>query len=526
MPLKPVLIAGHWRSPGNIHSFSAVNPATKESLSEHYPISDRAMVETALEAGQKAAQELKNVPPENIARFLERCADNLESRTEALVETAHLETGYPKEARLRSVELPRTMNQLRQAAQAARERSFRLATIDTKNNIRSMHAPLGGPVLVLGPNNFPFAFNGVMGGDFAAAIAAGNPVISKAHPSHPGTSKLLAEAAFHAIKASELPAATVQLVYKLDRQLGLELAAHPALGAVGFTGSRSAGLALKAACDKVGKPVYLEMSSINPVFILPAALDQRPRDIATELFNSCTLGAGQFCTNPGISVVVEGAAAEGFLMQVQAFFEGKPGGTLLGSTGPGNIAESIQTLVQHGAKVVTGGKEQNATDYSFENTVLRVSGQQFLKAPGALQTEAFGPVHLMVLAKDPDEMTKIAGSLDGNLTGSIYSHTEGADDALYGRVAEVLRTKVGRLINDKMPTGVAVSPAMNHGGPFPATGHPGFTAVGIPASLRRFTALHSYDAVRHERLPPELRNENPTGKMWRIIDGQWSQKSV
>ena len=526
MPLEPVLIAGQWRSPGDAEPFSAVNPASKQPLPERYPISDRATVETALAAGREAALELRTAPPENIARFLERCADNLESRSEALVEMAHLETGYAKEPRLKSVELPRTANQLRQAAQAARERSFRMATIDTKNDIRSMHAPLGGPVLVLGPNNFPFAFNGVMGGDFAAAIAAGNPVIGKAHPSHPGTSKLLAEAAFDAVKASELPDATVQFVYKLDRKLGLQLSAHPALAAIGFTGSRSAGLALKAAADRVGKPIYLEMSSINPVFVLPGALDERAREIAGELFNSCTLGAGQFCTNPGISIVCDGAAAEAFLLEVQASFESKPGGTLLGSSGPSGLAASIRTLVGSGAKIVTGGKEQKSSGYSFENTLLRVSGAEFLKAPEALQTEAFGAVHLMVFARDPAEMTRIAEHLDGNLTGSIYSHQGGADDDLYDSVAAALRNKVGRLINDKMPTGVTVSPAMNHGGPFPATGHPGFTAVGMPASIRRFTALHCYDAVRPGRLPPELRNENPTGTMWRIIDGQWSQSSV
>lgn len=527
MSLKPVLIAGQWRSPGNSQSFSAVNPASRAPLPERYPISDRAMIETALAAGREAALELRTVPPEDIARFLERSADNLESRADALVEMAHLETGYPQEPRLRSVELPRTMNQLRQAAQAARERSFRMATIDTKNDIRSIHAPLGGPVLILGPNNFPFAFNGVMGGDFAAAIAAGNPVIGKAHPSHPGTSRLLAEAAFDAVKASGLPAATVQLIYKMDRQLGLELASHPTLAAIGFTGSRSAGLSLKAAADRVGKPIYLEMSSINPVFILPGALDERAQEIAGELFNSCTLGAGQFCTNPGISVVCDGAPAEAFLKEVQALFESKPGGILLSSSGPSNIAASIQTLVKSGAEIVTGGKEPQSAGYSFENTVLRVGGKEFLKAPEALQAEAFGPVHLMVFANSPAEMTKIAEHLDGNLTGSIYSHRGGADDDLYDSVAVALRTKVGRLINDKMPTGVAVSPAMNHGGPFPATGHPGFTAVGIPASLRRFTALHCFDGVRLERLPPELCNENPTGgKMWRIIDGQWSQDSV
>jgi NADP-dependent aldehyde dehydrogenase len=155
-----------------------------------------------------------------------------------------------------------------------------------------------------------------------------------------------------------------------------------------------------------------------------------------------------------------------------------------------------------------------------------VSGREFLAHPAALQTEAFGPASLVVLAADEAELVRIAESLDGNLTGSIYSDTAGADDALYARLEPVLRPKVGRLLNDKMPTGVAVSPAMNHGGPFPATGHPGFTAVGLPASMLRFAALHSYDNVREHRLPPELQNINPTGKMWRRIDEEWTRADV
>jgi alpha-ketoglutaric semialdehyde dehydrogenase len=526
MSLQPVLVGGRWQIRGNeTASFRAVNPATRAPLPDSYPVSDEAVLEEALSAGKEAAPALRSAAPETIARFLEQCAEQVEARTDALVEMAHLETAFPKEPRLRSVELPRTTGQLRQAARSARERSFCRATIDSQANIRSIHGPLGSMVAVFGPNNFPFAFNGIMGGDFAAAIAAGNPVLGKANPGHPGTTRLLAEAAFDAVKAAELPLATVQLIYRLPPELGLKLVAHPLIGATGFTGSRKAGLKLKAAADGAGKPIYLEMSSVNPVFILPGALAERSDEIANELFASCSLGAGQFCTNPGISVVAASDAGEAFASAVQRLFESKPPGTLLGAAGPKDIASSLRTLTESGATVLAGGREAAEAGFSFQNTLLRVSGERFLDRASALQTEAFGTVHLIVFAKDIGEMVRVADSLDGNLTGCLYSHRGGQDDEAYGPVAAALRPKVGRLLNDKMPTGVAVSPAMNHGGPFPATGHPGFTAVGIPASITRFTALHCYDGVRPDRLPPELRNENPTG-MWRLIDGQWTQGDV
>jgi NADP-dependent aldehyde dehydrogenase len=183
-------------------------------------------------------------------------------------------------------------------------------------------------------------------------------------------------------------------------------------------------------------------------------------------------------------------------------------------------------LIRAGAHTLVAAKGGGGQGYCQPNTLLRVSGQQFLEAPEALQTEAFGNAAIAVVAEDLEEACQVVEHLEGNLTGCIYSHTGGQDDAAYDQIAFRLRPKVGRLLNDKMPTGVAVSSAMNHGGPYPATGHPGFTAVGIPASLLRFAALRCYDAVRPHRLPPELANKNPSGKMWRLIDGTWSQGDV
>ncbi|MBN1249012.1 MAG: aldehyde dehydrogenase (NADP(+)), partial [Anaerolineae bacterium] len=217
--------------------------------------------------------------------------------------------------------------------------------------------------------------------------------------------------------------------------------------------------------------------------------------------------------------------SEAFLQAIAARFEAPPG-VLLGSSGLWTVGDAVQQLCAAGAELIVGGREVEGAGFRYANTLLRVSGEQFLAQPEALQTEAFGVVSLMVFARDLAQMQAIARHFEGNLTGSFYTHTGGVDDAVYDAVAPIVRTKVGRLINDAMPTGVAVSPAMNHGGPFPATGHPGFTAVGIPASMVRFAALHSYDRVRPHRLPPELQDRNPTGKMWRTIDGEWTRDDV
>jgi 2,5-dioxopentanoate dehydrogenase len=525
--LEPVLIDGEWRQASSpAGAFSAVDPSTREPLEERYPVSGIHDVERASAAAQDAVAALRAVPRDRIADFLEDYAGRIEASAEVLVDRAARETGLPPSPRLRLVELPRTTDQLRQAAAAVRHRSWCHATLDTRHNIRSVLAPLGGPVVVFGPNNFPFAFNSVAGGDFAAAVAAGNPVIGKANTGHPGTTKLLAEAALAAALGCGLPPAIVQLLYRTPPDVGFRLVSHPAIGATGFTGSKTAGLGLKHAADAAGKPIYLEMSSVNPVFVLPGALEERLAGVARELFESCAMGAGQFCTRPGVTVIQQHALADAFIAEAAALFGRAAPGTLLGASGIEAIGSGIDELVAHGATIVTGGRAETGPRCAFANTLLRTTGDAFLENPHALQTEAFGTVNLVVVARDLSEMTEIAAVLEGSLTGCIYSATTGEDDRAYAVLAPVLRQKVGRLLNDKMPTGVAVSPAMNHGGPYPATGHPGFTAVGIPASMLRFAALQCYDNVRADRLPPEIGNRNPTGTMWRLIDGEWSQRDV
>jgi NADP-dependent aldehyde dehydrogenase len=525
MSTKPVLIDGAWRPSAASGTFQAENPARCEPLAEVYPVSSWSDVDAALAAAVRAADALREAPGELVAGFLDAFAARIERAKDALVAMAHAETALPAAPRLADVELPRTTGQLREAARAAREGSWRQATIDTKLNIRSCHAPLG-PAFVFGPNNFPFAFNSIAGGDFAAAIATGCPVIAKANTSHPGTTRLLAGEAHEAARACGMPPGSVQLLYRTTHTDGARAVADPRTGATGYTGSRAAGLALKAAADAAGKPIYLELSSINPVFMLPGAIRTRGDELAGEFAGSCLMGTGQFCTNPGLVVLLAGGETERFVAAAGEKFRAAPVGTLLARGVAESLAANVKKLVDAGAKLLVGGTPGGGVGYSFANTLLTVSGTAFLADPHAFQLEAFGNASLVVVAKDGAQAAEIVESLEGNLTGCVYSDRDGGDDALYDELAPRLRRKVGRLLNDKMPTGVAVSPAMNHGGPYPATGHPGFTAVGIPASLARFTALECYDNVRPARLPRALQDKNPDGRMWRLVDGGWTQADV
>jgi len=520
------LIAGEWRNADATGTFQAIDPHSGETLEWTFPVSSRADIDAALEAGSAAASELVRTPVAQIADFLERYASLIEESSSELSEVANLETALPVSPRFADIELPRTANQLRQAAAAVRDRGWTIPTIDTATNIRSMYGPIGAPVAVFGPNNFPFAYNAVAGGDFAAAIAVRSPVIAKAHPSHPRTSQLLAEVAHRAIQDTGLPAATLQMVFHMAPEDGFHLVSHPLIGATGYTGSRRAGLALKAAADAAGKPIYLEMSSINPVFLLPGALRERGEEIVGELHASAMLATGQFCTNPGVVVLKAGDDAEQFINAMRGRFEAADAGVLLGPGGVRVVGEAVRAMRDAGAELVTGGAPIEGGACRFQNTLLQASGEDFLADPDGLQEEAFGNANLFVVATDDDQLEHIAASFAGNLTGCLYSHSGGDDDPLYDRLVPHLRRRVGRLLNDKMPTSVLVVPSMHHGGPYPATGHPGFTAVGIPASLLRFSMLQCYDGIREHRLPAELRDKNPTGDLWRKIDGAWSQADV
>lgn len=524
--LEHVLVGGHWTASIDPQgSFRAEDPTQAEAIGPSFPVSGAADVEAAVAAATAVAIELAAAPAARIAAFLDAYAAAIEADADTLVALAHAETALPTEPRLRSVELPRASGQLRLAATAARHYAWTDPVIDTTAGLRAHRAPLGKPVLIFGPNNFPFAFNAMAGSDFASAIAARNPVIAKAHPSHPATSQRLAQLAHQALLASGLPAAAVQMLYHFDQALGLSLAGDARLGAIGFTGSRAGGLALKAAADKAGVPIYAEMSSINPVFVLPGALTERGPALAQEFFNSCVMGSGQFCTNPGIVIVPCGTDGDAFTAAALKHFSEATPRVVFSLGVQKSLQHGVATLLDAGAELLAGGNPGDGAGYHYQPTLLSVDAETFMAHAKVLQTEAFGPASLLVRAADTATLAALAASFEGNLTGTLYRATDGSDDAAWQAIVPALRARVGRLIANKMPTGVAVSPAMNHGGPYPSTGHPGFTAVGMPASIHRFTALHSYDGVPAALLPVELRDEAVAG-LQRLIDGRWCDTAV
>ncbi len=523
--VAPLLVAGRWRpARESAGLFRAVDPATGRAIGPEFPRNGAADLEETIAAAADAAPALAATGPERIAAFLEGYADAIEADAGELADLAQSETALPAPTRLRGNELPRTCNQLRQAARAARDYAWTQPVIDTTGGLRSHFAPLGKPVLIFGPNNFPFAFNAVSGGDFAAAIAARNPVVAKAHPSHPATSRRLAEHAHRAVLAAGLPPATVQMLYDFDAPLGLTVAGDARLGAIAFTGSRAGGLALKQSADRAGIPFYGELSSLNPVFLLPGALAERSEALAEEFSASCLLGSGQFCTNPGLVFVPPGDAGSAFVAATQARFSAAAPMVLLSRSVLASLEHSVDTLRKGGATLLCGGTAYDG-GHRYAPTLFQVSADDFLRAAHLLQTEAFGPCSLLVRCANDAQMQAVARALEGQLTGTIYRAADGRDDALWQALAAVLRPRVGRLIANKMPTGVLVSPAQQHGGPYPAATHPGFTAVGLPASIHRFAALHAYDNVPDALLPAELRDANPGGVM-RRIDGQWTTADV
>lgn len=498
---QPILVNGDWCQASADSTFQATNPSTSEVLVERFPRSKWDDCERVLASAEAARDELVDTPPSAIAAFLTEYADRLEENASVICEAAHQETGLPLKPRLLDVEMPRTVDQLRQAAVAATDSTWRHPVKDFERKIYSCLGPIG-PVVVFGPNNFPLAFNAISGGDFAAAIAAGNPVIAKAHPDHPQTTYLLATQAVAAAKASGVPTRLVQLIYDIDPTDGLRLVADPRVGAVAFTGSRAGGMKLKSAADAVGKPIYLEMSSVNPVFILPDALDRD--DIAEEVAGSCLIGSGQFCTCPNLIVLQRSEWAEGYVGAMRSRFAKQGAAQLLTSRMIESIQAGLQTLQEHGAQVLVGGSQSGGPAFAFESTLLQVDAAAFLAEPETLQTEVFGPASMIVVCEDEAEFLSVADSMEGSLTATIMGSDERAIRVLIAK----LRRKAGRILHNKMPTGVAVSPAMNHGGPFPATGHPRFTAVGIPASLERFAKLDCYDNVPAQFLPNCLKDES------------------
>ncbi|MEK7768016.1 MAG: aldehyde dehydrogenase (NADP(+)), partial [bacterium] len=424
-----------------------------------------------------------------------------------------------------------TIGQLRMFAQVVLEGSWLRARIDRaqpdrkplpKPDLRSMLVPIG-PVAVFGASNFPFAYS-TAGGDTASALAAGCPVIVKAHPSHPRTSDLVASAVAAAARASGLPAGVFGHVQG-GPDAGLALVRHPGVKGVGFTGSLRAGRALfdAAAARPEPIPVFAEMGSVNPVVLLPSALERDAAGLASALAQSATLGAGQFCTNPGLVLMVDGPPAKELVSALAGKIAAVPPASMLSPA----IRASFATGAERMAAVPGVGiaaRSASAGDAAKNEsgaTAFTVSGRDFLAHPD-LREEVFGPSTLVILCADLAELRAVVASLPGQLTGSLH----GSEDELsrHGDLVALLRERVGRLVFGGFPTGVEVCAAMQHGGPYPATTDSRFSSVGSGAILRWARPV-SYQNCPPSLLPPELRNANPLGLL-RLVDGAWSSSPI
>jgi NADP-dependent aldehyde dehydrogenase len=508
MDTSPILLAGDWISTDTDGpSFQAFSPENGEALSQRFPISGWTDLEAMATASIEATRALATIDPGRIGRFLERFAECIEADADRLTKTASLETGLPQPTRLAAVELPRTTDQLRQAARAARDvssTSWRRPVIDHEANIRSCLEPLGGAVLVMGPCNFPLAFNGISGGDFAAAIAAGNAVIVKGHPAHPETTRCLAEAAMIALEETGMPPATVQCFFHAEHEDIARLIEHHAIASVAFTGGEQAGRAIKSVADQAGKIVSLEMSSLNPVVLLPGADQDDLGTFAETWAGSILLGSGQFCTKPGICFVIDEAIAQKTADHVVDHLAGTQSSLMLTSGIVDGLESGVRMQQDAGAILLTGGLPVEEAGWRFQPTLLMTNGTGFLEMPDSMQRELFGPAALIVACKDRMELLACLRSMGGQLTGCLWGDASAQSGEVAMDVRAVLRPKCGRLLENKMPTGVAVVPSMVHGGPFPATSHPGFSAVGMPGAVQRFAALRCYDGVDETRLPAIL----------------------
>ena len=509
---------------GDGETFRATCPLDNTPLEPAYHAAGERAADEALTRAEIAFVAYRETTGEQRSAFLERIADELMALGDELLRRANLETGLP-ETRLVG-ERARTVHQLKLFAELVREGSWVDARIDTaqpdrqplpKPDLRRMLIPIG-PVVVFGASNFPFAYS-VAGGDTASALATGNTVVVKAHERHPGTSELTATAIRRAVQACGLHAGVFSMLHGHGKSVGAALVRHPHTQAVGFTGSRTGGRALfdLAAARPDPIPVFAEMSSLNPIFILPNALRERGGAIAEGLKSSVTLGVGQFCTKPGLVFGVAGAEFEGFQKTLAGLIEAVPPATMLhaGISDTYRKGRSRAAAVQGVATLARSKAAADAARTQGEATLLRTDLDNFRRHP-ELAEEVFGPFAVLIASPSIAELEDVARGLEGQLTATL--HGTPVDFAQAGTLLRLLERKAGRLIVNGFPTGVEVCSAMNHGGPYPATTDVRFTSVG-PAALYRFVRPICYQAFPPELLPDALKDENPL-RLSRIVDGK------
>ncbi|TDD39334.1 aldehyde dehydrogenase (NADP(+)) [Saccharopolyspora elongata] len=500
----------------------SADPRTGAAIGPAYPAASVEQVERACALAAQAFPVFRATTAERRAEFLECIADLLDERREALVERAHLETALPR-PRLTG-EVGRTSGQLRLFAAELRAGTWQGARIDParpggaplpRPDIRQRRIPLG-PVAVFGASNFPLAFS-TAGGDTASALAAGCPVVVKAHPAHLGTAELAARAIADAAAETGMPEGVFSQLVGSGTEIGARLVSDPRIRAVGFTGSRGGGLAIAAAAAArpVPIPVYAEMSSINPVLLLPAALGSRGAELGDAFAGSLTLGAGQFCTNPGLVLAVDGPGLDAFTRAAADAVATNAGATMLTTGIADHYATAGDTLTARDGvdELARGSRPGDAAGGCAR--LLTVAGARFVADP-KLQAEVFGATSLLVRCADTTELTAAVCALEGQLTATV--HADEADYPLAAKLLPLLEERAGRILFDGWPTGVEVGHAMVHGGPFPATTDPRSTSVGTLA-IERFLRPVAYQDVPAGLLPAEVRDDNPVG-VWRRLDGE------
>lgn len=528
MQLTGQQFIGNRQSNQGTSTFQAVNPSTGEKLESTFYEATAEEVDQAAKKAEEAFQIYRKKSGIEKAGFLEKIGDEIMNLGDELIQRCMAETGLP-EGRLQG-ERGRTVNQLKLFASYLREGSWIDARIETalpdrqplpKPDIRKMHIALG-PVGIFGASNFPLAFS-VAGGDTASALAAGCSIVVKAHPAHPGTSEMIGRAIIRAAEMEGMPEGVFSLVHGTSHEVGMAIAQHPLIKAVGFTGSFRGGKALfdAAAQREEPIPVYAEMGSINPVFVLPGALKERGSQIAQGLSGSVTLGVGQFCTNPGVVMTLASDEAEDFITQTGKHLSEVGSGTMLTSGIKKAYASGVEKFkgVSEVAEVAHGNGEES--DFKGQAHLLRTTASNFLQH-SELSEEVFGPSTLSVSAGSKEELLKIASNLHGHLTATLHGTEEDLEE--YAELISILERKVGRLLINGFPTGVEVCHAMIHGGPYPATTDSRTTSVGTGA-IYRFSRPISYQNFPSSLLPDELKDDNPL-EIWRLVNGEYTNGKI
>lgn len=522
MTLTGKMLIGGAAVPGTRDALHAIDPATDQPLQPAYPGASRQQVEQACALAWAAFDPYRETSPEARAAFLDAIAEAIEALGEALIERAMAETGLPQ-ARLQG-ERGRTCQQLRTFAHTLRAGEWLDVRIDPaqpqrqplpRPDLRQRQVPLG-PVAVFGASNFPLAFS-VAGGDTASALAAGCPVVVKAHGAHPGTSELVGQAVARAVERCGMPEGVFSLLFGVGREVGLGLVTDPRIKAVGFTGSRSGGLALCQAAQARPEPipVYAEMSSINPVLLFPAALQARGEALAHGFIASLTLGAGQFCTNPGLLIAPRGATLDAFLAHAAEQLRPCKAQVMLTPGIHQAYAAGVAALARHPQVRRVASGEPGDGPNRCQAQLFVTDAEAFLADP-QLHVEVFGAAALAVQCEGAEQVARILDALEGQLTATL--HLDVADLDAAHALLPTLERKAGRVLVNGWPTGVEVCDAMVHGGPFPATSDARSTSVGT-AAIQRFLRPVCYQGFPDALLPAALREANPLG-LRRLLDGE------